>query len=418
MTPDRWALVRVGDVASVVGGATPKTGDASNFGDDIPWITPKDLASKPRMYVESGLRGLSTRGFESCSARLLPAGAVLLSSRAPIGLVSIAAQPVTTNQGFRSLVLKPGQVPEFWYYLLLANATTLESHANGTTFREISGSALKQLTFAVPGETEQDAIARVLRSLDDKLNVGRRLIDHAHDLIEAVFSQTFAPALAAVADGATLPEGWKATSLGGLLSTLETGSRPKGGVTGYTSGVPSIGAESVVRLGSFDFSKVRYVPEAYYASMRRGHLADRDVLLYKDGGKPGQFEPHVSMVGDGFPMQRAAINEHVYRLRANAQFGQEALYCWLSSKPIMEAMRRSGTGVAIPGLNSTAAKALPAVSPPSGILAAFRQRVEPMFAAVLAQSRQNKSLSDLRDTLIPALMSGAWSVTSAERAVA
>lgn len=83
---------------------------------------------------------------------------------------------------------------------------------------------------------------------------------------------------------------------------------------GITSGIPSIGAESIVSLGIFDFGKTKYVPGEFYEGMKRGRIESRDVLLYKDGGRPGEYEPHVSMFGDGFPFNKCCINEHVYRL--------------------------------------------------------------------------------------------------------
>src|ERR1700749_1211068 len=113
------------------------------------------------------------------------------------------------------------------------------------------------------------------------------------------------------------PDGWRLTVLEEVLSELETGGRPKGGVSGYTFGVPSVGAESIVGLGVFDYSKTKYIPQEYFEGMNKGHIKSRDVLLYKDGGRPGAFEPHLTLFGDGFPFDVCVINEHVYRLRAN-----------------------------------------------------------------------------------------------------
>src|SRR5205814_1013853 len=104
------------------------------------------------------------------------------------------------------------------------------------------------------------------------------------------------------------PIGWGLTVLEEVLSELETGGRPKGGVSGYTFGVPSIGAESIVGLGVFDYSKTKYVPQKFFDIMNKGHIRSRDVLLYKDGGRPGEFEPHLTLFGDGFPFEICAIN--------------------------------------------------------------------------------------------------------------
>lgn len=184
------------------------------------------------------------------------------------------------------------------------------------------------------------------------------------------------------------------------------GGRPKGGVSGYSEGIPSIGAESIVGLGIFDYSKTKYVPREFFDAMIKGHVKSRDVLLYKDGGRPGEFEPHVALFGDGFPYKTCAINEHVYRLRAKETLGQNFLFFWLSSDVVMEEMRIKGTGVAIPGLNSTQVRSLTTLVPASQVVRAFDAIVDPWIARLLASCNQSRTLAAVRDALLPKLISG------------
>src|SRR5437867_3766348 len=130
-----WVEKSVGDIADVIGGSTPSTSDPTNFDGDVPWLTPKDLSAPHPRYVKRGERNLSRKGFESCSAQLLPVNSVLSSSRAPIGYLAIAANPITTNQGFRSLVVNRDHDHEFLYYWLSSNVEELERHASGSTFK-------------------------------------------------------------------------------------------------------------------------------------------------------------------------------------------------------------------------------------------------------------------------------------------
>jgi type I restriction enzyme S subunit len=189
----------------------------------------------------------------------------------------------------------------------------------------------------------------------------------------------------------------------------------------YKTGIPSLGAESIVGLARYDYSKVKFVPIEFFEGMKRGIIEDRDVLLYKDGGRPGEFEPHVSLLGDGFPFPTFCINEHVYRLRACEPMSQEFLYYWLSSEPILDEMRRRGTGVAIPGLNSTAVKDLPIDIPPKAILDEFTALAQPIVSFALATARESRLLTLLRDTLLPELLSGELCIhemeSAAEKAV-
>jgi type I restriction enzyme S subunit len=202
------------------------------------------------------------------------------------------------------------------------------------------------------------------------------------------------------------PIGWEVTALDNLLAILETGGRPKGGVSGIASGIPSIGAESIVSVGIFDFGKTKFVPVEFYQGMKRGHVNSHDVLLYKDGGRPGEYEPHVSMFGDGFPFEKCCINEHVYRLRANERLSQEYLYFWMTSDFAFAEMRIKGTGVAIPGLNSTAVRSLAVLVPPRPVIDAFTQQAAPLITRLLANAKQSRTLATLRNTLLPKLLNG------------
>jgi type I restriction enzyme S subunit len=186
-----WRVFRIGDIADISGGSTPSTGDPANFDGDIPWLTPKDLSGPHGRYVSRGERNLSRKGLASCSAKLLPEGTVLLSSRAPIGYAAIAKNPIATNQGFRNLVIKPGYEPEFVYYWLMAHVEELKRHASGSTFRELSGSALARITISIPDQATQRAIAHILGTLDDKIELNRRMNETLEAMARAIFKSWF-----------------------------------------------------------------------------------------------------------------------------------------------------------------------------------------------------------------------------------
>lgn len=208
-------------------------------------------------------------------------------------------------------------------------------------------------------------------------------------------------------------DAWPDWRLDEVLSTLEVGRRPTGGIKHEPNGIPSIGAESIVQAGSFDFSKTKRVSEAFFAGMRRGHLEHLDVLLYKDGGTPGNFIPHVSAVGHGFPFSVASINEHVYRLRIEPPYTQSFLYFWLSSPRLLAEMRRRGTGAAIPGLNSSAVRDLPVPRPPAHVLRNLQEALDPLLDLILRSAKESRACAQVRDALLPELLSGRIRVPEA-----
>src|ERR1700730_7351231 len=105
----------MGEVSAVVGGGTPDTRNPAYFGGDIAWLTPADLSGYTAKYASCGARNITQEGYENSGAKIMPPGSVLFSSRAPIGYVVIAGNPICTNQGFKSFILNDGLVPDFIY---------------------------------------------------------------------------------------------------------------------------------------------------------------------------------------------------------------------------------------------------------------------------------------------------------------
>lgn len=287
----------------------------------------------------------------------------------------------------------------------------LLQHAIGTTLASLNEPTLKAVPVVLPPIDEQRAIAATLGALDEKIESNRK----ATALLEELGAALVESAL--VTDVYGFPEYDPARRLGDVLAVLETGKRPKGGVVVSNAGVVSLGAESIQSAGVVATTKFKRVPREFAATMQRGHLADGDVLVYKDGGTPGNFTPHVSAFGQGFPVSEATINEHVYRVRGIDGFSQGLLY-WLLRSPWMDQeMRKRGTGVAIPGLNSTNFKDLPLPVIDRSSLDALNQQLDLMLKAMLRFGAASRRAAALRDALLPELLSGRIRVHEAVKAV-
>ena len=136
--PIGWEVENLIDFAEIKNGATPSTADEANYGGDIVWITPKDLSDQQSKFVYQGERNITKQGFDSCSTSMLPTNSVLMSSRAPIGLVSIAKHEVCTNQGFKSFIPKNISDSIYLYYYIKHHIKQIEQLGTGTTFKEVS----------------------------------------------------------------------------------------------------------------------------------------------------------------------------------------------------------------------------------------------------------------------------------------
>jgi type I restriction enzyme S subunit len=145
-----WTEFTIEEIGDVIGGGTPSTKNPDYWEGDISWITPKDLSGYNYKRISKGERNITELGLTKSSAKLLPKNTVLITSRAPIGYVAIADNEVTTNQGFKSIVLKDGFDSDYVYYLIKSNVRLLESVSSGSTFKEISGNELKKTTLQFP----------------------------------------------------------------------------------------------------------------------------------------------------------------------------------------------------------------------------------------------------------------------------
>ncbi|MGV0350641.1 restriction endonuclease subunit S [Corynebacterium guaraldiae] len=157
-----WPMVRLGDVCEVVSGGTPKTSVEEYWGGEIPWVTPADLSKLKGLEISSGERAITQRGVDKSSAVLLPAGSVVLSSRAPIGYVAIAQVPMTTNQGCKSFIPSSEIDARYLAHYLLSQKDALQSLGTGATFKELSKTRAADIRIPFPPLDEQRRIAAVL----------------------------------------------------------------------------------------------------------------------------------------------------------------------------------------------------------------------------------------------------------------
>jgi type I restriction enzyme S subunit len=165
-----WKPMRLDELAEIVSGGTPRTTEPAYWNGGIRWCTPTDITGSAGKYLGETERTISHLGLSSCGARLLPTGALLLCSRATIGELKIATEPVCTNQGFKSLVCLPGVSNEFLYYKLLTMKQQMVERAFGSTFLEISKANIAALEISTPPLPEQAAIATVLSDMDAELS--------------------------------------------------------------------------------------------------------------------------------------------------------------------------------------------------------------------------------------------------------
>jgi type I restriction enzyme S subunit len=292
-TSSSWRVMTLGEIGEIVSGGTPSTAVPEYWGGDINWISPSDLTGYKKKTIKKGAKSITELGLKNSSARIIPKGSVLFSSRAPIGYVAIAADDVSTNQGFKSIIPYDFVISEYLYYFLTASKQAAEEVASGTTFKEISKSTFSELKIPIPDKTTQQAIVSKIEELFSELDKGIESLRMAQQQLkvyrQSVLKWAFEGRLTNedVKEG-EFPEGWKIVNIDFLLS-----QETKGMSTGpfgtmlkkhehKTKGVPVLGIENIGE-GKFQMPNKIFVSEAKAKELRNFTVKENDIIISRSG---------------------------------------------------------------------------------------------------------------------------------------
>lgn len=169
--PSNWKVGKISAFFNVQGGGTPSTTNSTFWGGSVPWLGPQEMAECKTPFIAKGSRFLSAKGAKSLGNKLIKANSIILSTRAPVGYVKIAANDLYTNQGCHCLNFKSQADNSIYgYYWFLNNTATLVKHATGTTFKELGATKLKNLDYMAPPPNQQKLIAQVLSQQESVIN--------------------------------------------------------------------------------------------------------------------------------------------------------------------------------------------------------------------------------------------------------
>lgn len=384
-----WRECKLGDIAEVIGGGTPKTSIAEYWNGNIPWLTPRDLTGYTKVYISHGERLITNDGLKSSSAKIMPKGTVLLTSRAPIGYVAIAENEVCTNQGFKSLVPNVELLnSEFLYYWLKSNTDYLQQLGTGTTFAEIAGSVVKDIDISLPPLEEQKAIAEVLSSLDDKIDLLHRQNQTLEDLAQTLFRQWFIE---------ETKEEWEIVTLGDLGKVV-TGKTPSTNNEEYWGeDIPFITPTDFKNYNKYAFTSDRRLSFLGKDKVRNSVIPKNSILVTCIGSDMGKV-----VITQNECVTNQQINSLVL---SNDNLLNEYVFQYLKSiYPLLRAIALGGT--TMPIINKTDFENIEIALPTHKILEEFQQLTSFSNKKIMQNTKQIQTLENLRDTLLPKLLSG------------
>ena len=381
-----WKLVKLSDIGEIVGGATPPTSHDEYYNGDIPWLTPKDLAGYKERYISQGERNITKLGLEKCSAKMMPKHTILFTSRAPIGYIAIAQNPICTNQGFKSIIPNDKIDYLFLYYLMKYNKIHIESMASGTTFKEVSGATMKNIEVRIPDKVSQQKIASILSSLDSKIELNNKINENLEQQVTALFHQIFDES----------NSNRKHISANEYFD-ISIGKTPPRKESQWLSKNPSdcvwVSISDMGSCGLYIADSSEYITHEAVEKFNVKIVPDNTVIL--------SFKLTVGRIAitDGC----MTTNEAIAHFKTNEPRINEYLYCYLKNFNFQTMGSTSSIATAV---NSKIIKGMPFIVPTDDELEKFHKIAGPLFMMIKSNQRENKYLGELRDVLLPKLMSG------------
>lgn len=290
-----WEQRNLDEIGSVVGGGTPSRGVSSYWNGEIPWATPSDVTSLDAKCLFETQDRITAAGLDSSGARLLPPGALLVTTRATLGAVAVASVPLATNQGFKSVVCGSDADPNFYYHVFKGGLPEIGRRASGTTFLEISGREFQKIRVPAPPLSEQRRIAEMLDMLDQAIRgtdlVVAKLEKMRHGLLRGLLSRgvdkdgslrrpTAGPTGFKESRLGQVPADWDVVELRTATHLITKGTTPTTYGHSYVhAGIPFLRVENLAADGSIDFRDVLAITPATHDFLRRSQLEVGDVLI-------------------------------------------------------------------------------------------------------------------------------------------
>ena len=342
--PPDWPVAPIAEVARVVGGGTPSRDVGSFWNGSIPWVTPGEISAETAVFLNETREHISPAGLAGSGATLLPAGSLMITTRATLGARAINLVPMTTNQGFKSLVFPDPEDSQFFYYLTEKLKPELKRRASGTTFLEVSGGELARIRVPVPPKGERTQIAVVLDTLDTTIRQTEAIIEKLkqvkqgllHDLLTRGIAdngelrppQSEAPHLYKESALGWIPKAWDAMPMRAACSTITKGTTPAvDQMWQGDEGIRFLRVDNLSFDGRFDFaaSNFRISPDTHTHSLGRSRCYPGDVLTNIVGPPLGKLGLITSATGE------VNINQAIALFRPSGVLLPAFVLLWLGS---------------------------------------------------------------------------------------
>ena len=391
--PNGWRMARLGEIAQVVSGSTPRTNVAEYWDGDILWLTPADLSNLGSIVIDNSKRKITKAGFQSCTTTMLPVGTVLLSSRAPIGHLAVAGKEMCTNQGFKSLVPSKATNSYYLYFALRQFKDRLVNLGSGATFKEVSKKPVENFRVPLPPLPTQHKIVEILKEADNLRKLRKQADEKMKDLIPSLFVEMFG-------DPATNPKGWEILLFVNITKVMHRYPTFYGQEY-IEEGVPVVRISNIQsnHILSKDLTQYVKVPKEFSGKFPLTIMNSKDIVMAVRGDTTGKI---------GFvPDELTGSNISPNLIRISSDSSKVNPY-YLFSFLLMGGsnLKRFITDTAKKSITAKDLKSMFIIVPPLPLQQEFAERVQESEAEKERQAESKKKLDDIFNSLMQRAFKG------------
>jgi type I restriction enzyme S subunit len=410
--PNHWKTYKLSEVFNIIGGGTPRTTIAEYWDGDIPWLSVVDFNNDQRS-VFSTEKSITQLGLEKSSTKLLKVGQLIISARGTVGQLAQLGRDMAFNQSCYGLDGVSSKLNnDFGYYLLKHSVSSIQSNAHGSVFDTITRNTFDNIEAAIPPLHEQQAIAAILSSLDDKIELNLQMNKTLEEMAMNLYKHWFVD-FGPFKDGkfvdselGLIPEGWEVKGILEIVDLL-SGGTPKTTMDEYWNGdICWVSAKDIGNGGLYINDTEKKITELGVSKSATKILPEDTVILVARGSV-GKY---------GMIAKKMAMNQSCYGLFAKGKYSQGLVYLMFSE--LIEQFKRMAYGSVFDTITTSTFKSTNVVVPPTSIIENVKTQIDPLFDQLKQNVLENESLTALRDTLLPKLISGAIRVKDIEQSLA
>lgn len=368
---------KLSEIMDIIGGGTPKTSKPEYWNGDIPWLSVKDFNNDYR-YVYETEKTITQAGLDNSSTKLLKRNDSIISARGTVGEMAMIPYPMAFNQSCYGLRAKEGLVDEeYLYYLIKHNVVVLKKNTHGSVFDTITRDTFDDIEVELPSLVEQKIVASVLRDLDDKIEVNKEINNNLYEQMLSIFNN------------AKRTSAWNKHKLSDVLIFFDNLRKP---------------------LSSIQREKMAHIYPYYGAASIVDYVEDylfdgTYILISEDGANVIDSFGHPLTQ---YTYGKFWVNNHAHIVKGTNGYSEALVYAMLGTLNMQSIV----TGAAQPKINQANLRNFEAVLPESEEAQVLSELLNPMLQQILHHEQENEKLSELRDILLPQLMSGVLDVSA------